>query len=303
MTDILIRAASFIAIIILGYVLRRIGFFKKDDFYVLSKIVIRITLPAALVLSFSGRELQPSMLFLSVISFVSGLFMIGLAYVLNIRHGRDAQAFAMVNMPGFNIGNFVLPFAQSFLGPMAVMAVSLFDVGNSFISLGGAYGIAASVKDSSSKFSIKPILKALSKSAPFITLMVMLILGILKLTLPKAVLEFAGIVSGANAFLSMLMVGVGFEISGNKSQIGALVRILLPKYLIGLVMSVICFNFLPFPLPHRQALAILFFAPIPSIAPGFTADIGGDYGLASAANSIAILISIVCIVITLLFVI
>ena len=65
MTDILIRAGSFIAIIFLGYFLRRIGVFKKEDFHLLSKIVMRITLPAALVCSFAGRELEYSMLLLS----------------------------------------------------------------------------------------------------------------------------------------------------------------------------------------------------------------------------------------------
>ena len=130
-----------------------------------------------------------------------------------------------------------------------------------------------------------------------------LLLALLRLSLPSPVLEFAGIISGANAFLSMLMVGVGFELSGDRTQLGAIVRTLLPKYLFGMVMSIVCFRFLPMPLAYRQALAILFFAPIPSAAPAFTADMGGDYGLASAANSIAILVSIVAIVITLLLVI
>ena len=123
MTEILIRAGSFIAIVILGYLLRRIGFFKKEDFQVISKIVIRITLPAALVVSFSGQELQYSMFLLSLLSLSFALTMIALAYLLNRRYGKDAQAFAIINMSGFNIGNFVLPFAQSFLGPVAVLSL------------------------------------------------------------------------------------------------------------------------------------------------------------------------------------
>ena len=45
MLNILIRACSFIAIIAMGYLLRRIGFFKKEDFGVLAKVTLRITLP------------------------------------------------------------------------------------------------------------------------------------------------------------------------------------------------------------------------------------------------------------------
>ena len=36
MGPILMRAACFIMVIILGHLLRRIGFFKEDDFHVLS---------------------------------------------------------------------------------------------------------------------------------------------------------------------------------------------------------------------------------------------------------------------------
>ena len=62
MFDILTRAGSFVAIILLGIVLRRIGFFKQEDFFLLSKITIRITLPASIVANFAGKEMTPSML-------------------------------------------------------------------------------------------------------------------------------------------------------------------------------------------------------------------------------------------------
>lgn len=45
MAEILMKAASFVAIIAMGYCLRRAGFFKESDFGLLSKIVLKITLP------------------------------------------------------------------------------------------------------------------------------------------------------------------------------------------------------------------------------------------------------------------
>ena len=50
MLDILSRAGSFIAIIILGFFLKQIGFFHQSDFHILSRITIRITLPATIVM-------------------------------------------------------------------------------------------------------------------------------------------------------------------------------------------------------------------------------------------------------------
>ena len=53
MLDILMRAGSFVAVILLGYFLKKIGFFKQEDFTILSRITIRITLPAAIITSFA----------------------------------------------------------------------------------------------------------------------------------------------------------------------------------------------------------------------------------------------------------
>ena len=53
MLDIIVRAGCFVAIIILGYFLKKVGVFKEQDFSVLSKVVMKITLPAAIVSSFS----------------------------------------------------------------------------------------------------------------------------------------------------------------------------------------------------------------------------------------------------------
>ena len=61
MLDVLTRAGCFIAIIIAGYVLRKVNFFKEGDFAVLSKITLKITLPAAFISNFSGKQLDPAM--------------------------------------------------------------------------------------------------------------------------------------------------------------------------------------------------------------------------------------------------
>jgi hypothetical protein len=53
---------------------------------------------------------------------------------------------------------------------------------------------------------------------------------------------------------------------------------------------------LPFELAVRQALVILCLSPIPSIAPAFTGELGGNIGLSSAVNSFSIVISIVLII-------
>ena len=299
MLQILTRAGSFIAIIVLGYVLKRIGVFKEEDFGVLSKICIRITLPAAIITSFAGKEIDAGLLVLLFLGIGCGVLYILLGFLLNRKSSKEQRAFEILNLPGYNIGCFTMPFAQSFLGPMGVIATSLFDSGNAFICLGGAFGVASAVKDGRG-FDFKRIFKALSRSVPFVTYLLMVAMNLLRLPVPGMVIECASIIGGANSFMAMFMIGVGFKLTlGDKSQTGQILKLLGIRYGVGTILALIFYFVLPFDIQVRQALVILAFSPIGSAVPPFTAELGGDVGLSSAINSMAIVISI-CIYVVLL---
>lgn len=300
MAAILTKAGCFVAIIVLGWGLRKIGFFREEDFGILSKIVLRITLPASIVCSYAGKDIDPSMLLLSVLGLALGLGYIGIGYFLSAGEPKEKKALTMLNISGYNIGNFTLPFAQSFLGSAGVITTSLFDTGNAFICLGTAYGFAAMVQRGE-RFSLTKILRELVKSVPFVTYIIMAALAVLHIRLPGAVTEFAGIVGNANVFLAMLMLGVGFHISGDRSQIRSIARIIVVRYSIAAAVALACYNLLPLEMEARQALVILVFSPISSASPAFTRELGGDTGLASAVNCISIVTSLICIVSLLLW--
>ena len=295
MLDILIRAGCFVAIIALGFTLRRIGVFQESDFRVLSKITIKITLPAAIITSFAGKTIDPSLLSIALLGLGGGVVYVLLGFLLNLRGTREEKAFEMLNLPGYNIGNFTLPFVQSFLGPMGVITTSLFDTGNAFVCLGGAYGAASAVK-AGNGFDFKRILVALGRSVPFLCYILVITLNLCRISLPGPVIECAGIIAGANAFMAMLMIGVGFRITADRSQIGRILRILAVRYGLAAVLALCFWNLLPFDVEIRRALVILVFSPIGSAVPAFTRELGGDVGLSSAVNSISIVISIIIIV-------
>ena len=302
MAEILMKAGSFIAIIILGYVLRRRGFFKEEDFYVLSRIVLKITLPAAIVTNFTGIDMKPSMLLMSLLGLGGGLILTGMAFLISAGKNGEEKAFNIINLTGYNIGNFTMPFAQSFLGPLGVVATSLFDSGNALVCLGGTYSVAVMAKGEKGKFSIMPIIKTLLSSVPFDAYLLMTVLSLLHLSLPAPMVSFTGIIANGNAFMAMLMLGVGFKMTLDKSRMGKIIQILFIRYSVSIALAAAFYFLLPFELEYRQALAILALSPIASAAPAFTGDLDGDIGLASAVNSISIVISIVLITGTLLLV-
>ena len=295
MLDILLKAGSYIAVIILGFVLRRIGFFDEHAFPVISKIVVKVTLPAALIANAVGREIDLQLLTLVLLGFGGGVIYMAFGYLMNRKRGKAQQAFEILNIPGYNIGTFALPFTQSFLGPVGVLTTSLFDVGNAFICLGGAYGVASAVKDGKG-LDFKRVGKALAVSVPFLAHIITVTMNLCHIPIPAFVADCAGIIAGANVFLAMLMIGVGFKTDMDFSQKSTIARILVVRYSVATVLA-LCFYFLlPFDLPIRQTLVILAFSPIGSAVPGFTAELKGDVGLSCTVNSLAILISIPIIV-------
>ena len=295
MLDILLKAGSYIAVIILGFVLRRIGFFDEHAFPVISKIVVKVTLPAALIANAVGREFDPQLLTLVLLGFGGGVIYMAFGYLLNRKRGSTQQAFEILNIPGYNIGTFALPFTQSFLGPVGVLTTSLFDVGNAFVCLGGAFGVASAVKDGKG-LDLKRVGKALAVSVPFLAHIITVTMNLCRIPIPAFIADCARIIAGANVFLAMLMIGVGFKTDMDFSQKGTIVRILAVRYSVAAVLA-LCFYFLlPFDLSVRQTLVILAFAPIGSAVPGFTAELKGDVGLSCTVNSLAILISIPIIV-------
>ena len=295
MEDLLLRALSFVLVVIMGIVLRKVGFFKEEDFGVLAKICLKIVLPASVVVSFSQISVDSSMLTLVAFGFGINVLFIIAALLLNLRSTAAQRSFDVLNFSGLNIGLFTLPFAQSFLGPIGVVATSLFDTGNAVICLGGSYGLADAIR-SGEGFSVKRLLKALMQSVPFICFVSMTLLNVLGLRLPNAVISFADVIKNANAFLAMLMIGVGFKLSVNKKQIGYILKVLLVRYSISATAAALFYFVLPFALEVRQALVLVAFSPITSSAPVFTSEMNDDYGLSSAINSVTIICSIVILV-------
>lgn len=299
MLEILTKAGCYIAVIILGFVLRRVGFFDEHAFSVLSKLVIKVTLPAALIANAVGRQIDLDMLTIVLLGFGGGVIYMVFGYLMNRRGDREQQAFEILNIPGYNIGTFALPFTQSFLGSVGVLTTSLFDVGNAFVCLGGAYGVASAVKEGKG-FDIKRILKALGTSVPFLAHIITVGMNLANIPIPGVVAQCAGIIADANVFLAMLMIGVGFKLEGDFSQLGRILRILAVRYGVAAVLALCYYFLLPFRLEVRQALVILAFSPIGSAVPGFTAELKGDVGLSCTINSLAILCSIVIILVLLM---
>lgn len=301
MIDVLIKAFSFVLIIIIGYIFKRKGIFGPKDYKIVTRIIMNITLPCALITGFANFSIDTSMLLIIVLGLLFNIIasLIGLLMAKN--KDTKEKAFNMLNLAGYNIGCFTLPYVQSFLGPYAVGITSLFDIGNSIMCTGGTYAIASGISGEGDKQTIRSFLRKIFSSVPFDTYLIMFIITITGIKLPKVIFNIASNLSAGNAFLSMLMIGMVFECKLRKEQLLKIVSILGIRYLLAVIAAFAIYSSTIFSMEIKRVLVIVVFSPIPVLASVFTERCGSDVGLAGVINSLCIAISIVVITLLLFF--
>lgn len=292
MEQVLMKASAFVFIIIMGYMLKRRGFFAPDDYRIVTKIVINITLPAAIINSFGSFQKDDSLFILVLLGLGCNMVMILIGYLLSKKKGDKVRALYMLNLSGYNIGAFTLPFVQNFLGAFGVVAVCMFDIGNSISCTGGSYAVTSAVIGSGEKASFAQSIKKLFSSVPFVTYTGMLVLALLNIHIPKEIISLTSVIGAANGFVSMLMIGMMFEIKFRYDYLSKAGFILMVRYITSGILAFIFYNFIPFPLEIRQVLVIAVFAPVSALSAVFTERCDGDVGIAGFTSSASIIISI-----------
>lgn len=297
MLVVLSKAIAFVLIILIGYMCKRRGVFAPTDYQLVSKIVLNITLPCAVISSFAHFQLDLSLLAAVALGLSGNCVMIFVALMLTRRETLAAKIFYIFSLAGYNIGCFTLPFAQAFLTPFAVVALCMFDVGNSIMCTGMTYALTAScigyADGHKDRFSMKSIAEKLLHSAPFVVYISMLILSLAGVQFPKSVYTFTDIVGAANPFLSMLMIGMMFEIKLDKQAMGYVKELFSVRYLTSLVCAGAFIYFAPFKQEVNYVIALAFMAPCTIIGPIFVEKLGGNVQLASLFNSMTIITSVI----------
>lgn len=297
MLDIILKALSFVFIIFIGYRLKKVGFFSPTDYKIVSKIVINLTLPGAIISSFANFTMDYSLFTLALLGILGNLLMIAIALLLTRKQTTAAKIFYIFSISGYNIGNFTLPFVHSFLGAYGVIVLCMFDLGNAIMGTGLTYALTASLignaQGEREPVEIKTIGKKLLQAVPFMTYICVMLLYLLNINIPKQVYDFAGILGSANAFLSMLMIGMMFEINLNNEYFTYLKEALISRYLAAFVLSGLILYTQPFAEEINIVIAAAMMAPMTSISTVYIEKSGGNVALAGLVSSLTIVISVI----------
>lgn len=291
METVLLNACGLFLIILLGYFVKRFNLLSKTDGNILSKIIINITLPAAIILNLASLNIVGYLLLLILAGIVLNIIMILVGNLFSKKENQIERQFIMYTVSGYNIGNFALPFVQSFL-PQAIPILSLFDLGNSIMLAGGSIVLTENLAGGErEKPGPRQVVGKLLKSPPFVAYVLMLFLRLLHVDFSENFLGIIRPIANANTFLSMFMIGLYLELILPKKQQQLVGRVLLIKYLSGAVLAVIFF-LMPLPVLVKTVLCLLSVGPIPTFGVINSVIAGMNSETVGFVSSISFLISL-----------
>ena len=291
------KAAGFLLIIALGFVLKSVGLFRSEDSRVLANLVLKITLPMSIIHNFATLTLSKTHLVPIGLGFLTNFAVIGLVLLLTRKMAGAKRAFFLINCAGYNLGLCVLPYLQSFFDAEAVAIICMFDVSNAMMCFGVTFSIAMTVAKGRGQMDKKEFFRTLLSSMPFMTYLLMIVMAALHLRFPEPVYTVAGMIGQANAFLAMFLIGLLFELKIKRSEVRDMVSVISVRLLSGIAFALIIYFCLPLPLLYRQVLALVVFGPILSVAPVYTERCGYNRSVAAVLNSFMLPFSLLIITI------
>ncbi len=176
--------------------------------------------------------------------------------------------------------------------PGGVPYLCMFDVGDSFYTLGTIYALAQvrlnqGNKSEKCNINLLYIIKSLFSSVPFVVYFTMTVLSFLNFHLPSVIVEIADFCGHGNGFLAMMMIGISLEINMSRDTFREVIHLLALRYAIGIVSAILIFCILPAPLVMRQILAAAVFSSSAAVSIIYSEKLGVPTDIAAALNPIS----------------
>ena len=317
----ILTPVGLLLIILAGYLFKRFGLFGQKEYRVLQTAEFNIVLPGAIVYSFATNPHDISLLLISVFAFLFAFIPIVFIFLATRKRNVTDRAFLMLNGAGFNLGCFSFPVVQSFWGAGAVVPAAMFDIGNCVMVAAGTNVLTQQLlhiqpgktlaeqhagsaptlpyekpKDRDAKrLARRALLRTIGKSffgsVPFDTYLLMIVLTVANVKIPDWIASITQPLSGANALVSMLMVGMLMDLPQSKHDVKEVMAVI--AWRIPFSVAAVAWFLLPFDAGIREATMMCCLAPVAVFSTLFTDKVLGNAKLAGFSLAITAMISLV----------
>ena len=296
MEDSFAKVMSLAVFIVLGYLLRRFNILKDQAFAAISALVMNVTLPCVILTNLNGVKIQGDMLLIAGLGLLTNVIFLVWGLFLS-RNITDAQwrDFVRLNIGGYSVGPFAVPYVQSFFPTTGLMATCMFDVGNCVMAGGGTFAVIAGTRVKTTFWrTVKVIASKLARSGPLVTFAFVGLMSVLDLKLPDGVITSTSVGAHANTFLCMIMIGESINLSVTFKDLLYILKILAVRLVIQVGLALFFWYCLPWDYDVRRAMVLVAFAPVPAMNLIYTAALEGDLGKAANLNSLSVAMAIIC---------
>lgn len=275
--EVISEAIPIILLISLGYYLKSIGFISHKVVSEMKELVVNLSLPALLFLSFLEVNFVPKYLVIILVVLFSNLLMLAIGNGIEKLFDFDDPYFALL-FGGFEVGMLGIPLFGAMYGVDKVKYMGVIDIGQElyvwFILLALLFklrGEAKNIKELSLSFVTSPIIIAVFSGIALNSL------GLEELILynnqfGNGFLETIKLISQIT--IPVILMIIGYEMEFNFKNIslplriiGIRISILIPLALI--INQFIFTQILDLNLFYKIALLAMFILPPPFIIPLF----------------------------------
>lgn len=291
MQNVWIKTAGIILAIAIGYALKRTNSLPQSAARVLSKISINVLLPFVVIRNLNGLSISRDLWIALLWGFAVDLILVAAAFLLSRGKQLETKYIMIYCIPSFNISGFALPVIQSFASEYEVAALIMFNISITFFFYIVTPVLAQILTSEEKKPEIKIIVKGLLHNVPALASFGMLLLCLLKISLPEAVITAIRPLANANTAVALLALGLLFEFPKKLPKdngIALLVRLAVT----GGAALLAWLEILPFG-TIRSAMIIALLAPIPGGSPAMALNLGYEGSRVAFGVSANLLISVV----------
>jgi predicted permease len=222
------------------------------------------------------------------------------------RHGynydKKKKGMYIMLLSGYNIGLFAYPLIEMIWGANGLKYFGMFDIGNAFIVFGSNYIIASIYANNNSNVNVKRVFKKMFKSVPFIAYILALIISLLPITLPNIFIVLTENISRANMPLSLLLLGFLLSFNFKKDELFKIFQLLSIRYLLGIIIGVSLYIFMPFDELFKSVLLIGTLLPVSMAVIPYSIEFNYDKKFIGTVNTATIIISFIFIWLSVYFI-
>jgi hypothetical protein len=258
MTQFYEKLIPVIVIFFLGFSLKKLGIFQKEDGDRFLKLAFHVTLPAITFLAISNVHLKLEFIYLPFIAMINVfiVYFVALLAAKRFHFTKAARGTYLIAAMIMNTG-FTLPFLIAAFDKQGLALYTIFDFGNVLLIFTFIYYVAIRHgKDSSAKIDLKKFLHL----PPLWGLVLGFIFNIANLPIPTIANNFLDILGSPT--IPLIMISLGIYFSPKLIHLDKISSVLFIRIGIGFLLGLAFVNILDLQGIIRAVVIVCSAAPV-----------------------------------------